>query len=63
MFGAVIGDSMALNTESLKTDECLFYYESLNLKLKDRIRDRLRCNFPANDWSSNSDLMVNNIDL
>lgn len=58
LYGMAIGDAMALSTEGLNVDECLFFYDPENLSLDDRISDYLRAHFPPHDWSSNTDIML-----
>ncbi|XP_045600489.2 uncharacterized protein [Procambarus clarkii] len=62
LYGMAIGDAMALSTEGLSVDECLFFYDPENLSLDDRISDYLRSHFPPHDWSSNTDIMLLTLD-
>ncbi|XP_071542410.1 uncharacterized protein [Panulirus ornatus] len=58
LYGMAIGDAMALNTEGMSVDECLFFYDPENLSLDSRICDYLRSHFPPHDWSSSTDIML-----
>ncbi|XP_042231609.1 uncharacterized protein LOC121872686 isoform X2 [Homarus americanus] len=62
LYGMAIGDAMALNTEGLTVDECIFFYDPENLSLDTRIYDYLRTHFPPHDWSSNTDIMILTLD-
>lgn len=58
VYGAAVADAVALCTEGLTRDECLFFYSSNDFSLDNRVCDHLRSHYPPQDWSCNTDIMM-----
>ncbi|XP_067936096.1 uncharacterized protein [Watersipora subatra] len=58
IYGAAIGDALALATEQLSVDECLFHYKPLTLCYDDIIRDEHRTHWKKGDWTTAFDQMA-----
>ncbi|KAK7069739.1 hypothetical protein SK128_028229, partial [Halocaridina rubra] len=58
VYGAAVADAMALSTEGLSRQECLFFYNPDKFSLGNRVCDHLRSHYPPHDWSCNTDIMM-----
>ena len=58
MYGAAVGDAIAVATQGMTTDECSFYYDPVNLTYDDIIRDEFRVRWRQGDWSDCFDQVV-----